>query len=74
MADDDSKWTRKEMSYTFITSITISKRNLLFMNVNNNVPNICTYLQKSHIRIYGIIIIKFQDYNCTWIYHLHNIK
>jgi hypothetical protein len=27
MADDDSKWTRKEMSYTFITSITITQKN-----------------------------------------------
>jgi hypothetical protein len=38
------------------------------MNVNN------TYLTYAHIRIYGIIVIKFQDYNCTWIYHLHNIN
>jgi hypothetical protein len=43
MADDDSKWTRKEMSYTFITSITITKKNLLLMNVNN------MYLTYAHI-------------------------
>jgi hypothetical protein len=43
MADDDSKWTRKEMSYTFITSITITQKNLLLMNVNN------MYLTYAHI-------------------------
>lgn len=43
MADDDSKWTRKEMSYTFITSITITKKILLLMNVNN------MYLTYAHI-------------------------
>jgi hypothetical protein len=43
MADDDSKWTRKEMSYTFITSTTIAQKNLFFMNVKN------MYLTYAHI-------------------------
>jgi len=43
MVDDDSKWIGKEMSYTFITNITISKKNLLLMNVNN------MYLTYAHI-------------------------
>jgi hypothetical protein len=62
MADDDPKWIGKEMSYTFITNITISKKIVFLMNVNNKY---LTYARICKNHILEFMVLSLLNFKIT---------